>query len=450
VVGIAGAVGLIGLLAMCMLATERGAFLYRGGFLLVDLASLAVIAAVAHPAVRFGRAFSIPLLVYLGTRSYSIYLWHWPVFALTRPGVDLSAGPVVVFVLRVVITLILADLSYRLVEAPIRSGAVGRWAQDWRLSRGVDRARRTTRVFLVGSTAAISLLLVGHALVSAKPKTNDIEESLRAGQEALAGQSTIAPLTVPAVTHPPDGGGLVATGSVVATSAVTSATVPGTLPPVVTTTTTAPPPPIPTIALGDSVMLGAAGQLLQALGGSTYVDAVVGRQYKEALPIIQALAAQGRLGRSIVLHLGNNGPVSTATFRSVMDALAKVPLVLVVNVRVTKPWEPTVNTLLAQQVATYPNAKLLDWWTASAMNGDWFYKDKTHLNPNGARAYALLVANALGVGAAPPTTPAPATTPAPTTAVPTTRPPPPATTAAPTTRPAPPPTTAAKPPAPAP
>ena len=75
--------------------------------------------------MRFGRKLGIPLLVYLGVRSYSIYLWHWPVFALTRPGVDIHWGPVPVFILRVAITLVLADLSFRLVEAPIRSGAIG-------------------------------------------------------------------------------------------------------------------------------------------------------------------------------------------------------------------------------------------------------------------------------------------------------------------------------------
>ena len=115
---IAGLAGVVVLAALCVFSTERGAFLYRGGFLLVDVASVAVIAAIAHPSARFNRRLGIPLLVYLGVRSYSIYLWHWPVFALTRPGVDIDAGPVPVFILRVAITLVLADLSFRLIEAP--------------------------------------------------------------------------------------------------------------------------------------------------------------------------------------------------------------------------------------------------------------------------------------------------------------------------------------------
>ena len=170
-------------------------------------------------------------------------------------------------------------------------------------------------------------------------------------------------------------------------------------------------------------MLGAAPKLLEALGADTYVDAIVGRQYKQALDVLQSLASQGRLGQGVVLHLGNNGPMTAATFRSVMDVLVNVPKVVVVNVRVTKPWEPAVNQVLAEQVPSYPNARLLDWWGESAMHGDWFYDDKTHLNPAGATAYALLVTAALGGPPAPP-----ATTPAPVPE--TTAPPVPETTAA--------------------
>ena len=90
----------------------------------------------------------------------------------------------------------------------------------------------------------------------------------------------------------------------------------------------------------------------------------------------------------------------------------------------TRPWEPDVNRVLAEQVPTYPNARLLDWWGESAMHGDWFAKDKTHLNAAGANSYALLVAAALGdVAKQPPPTTTVATTVATTPAQPRQRPP---------------------------
>jgi peptidoglycan/LPS O-acetylase OafA/YrhL len=433
-VAAAGAVGVVALVLLCVLSTERGPFLYRGGFLLVDVATVAVIAAIAHPAVRLGRPLGIPLLVYIGVRSYSIYLWHWPVFALTRPGIDIKAGPVPVFLLRVAITLVLADLSYRLVESPIRSGAIGRWTAGWRASTGAERIRKNRRLFLVGAVSLTSLLLLTYAIVSAKPATNDIEQSLRAGQAAVAAQTTIVARGAT--------GGDAAAASVDPATATTVAAVtgPGTLPPIETTTTVK-LPPIPVIAIGDSVMLGAVSKLMDALGGDTYVDAHVGRQYNQADELVQALRDQGRLGQAVILQLGNNGPMSAATFRKVMDLLVDVPKVVVVNIRVTKPWEPDVNRVLAEEVPTYPNARLLDWWGESAMHGDWFYDDKTHLNPAGAAAYALLVTAAIeGQQVPPPPTqattaaPPPAETTAPATAAPETTvapPPPPAASAAP-------------------
>ena len=438
-VSTAGWAGVVALAALCVFSTERGAFLYRGGFLLVDLASLAVIAAIAHPGARFNRRLGIPLLVYLGVRSYSIYLWHWPVFALTRPGVDIDAGPVPVFILRVAITLVLADLSFRLVEAPIRSGAIGRWTARWRASQGEERSRRSRRAFLVGALGATSLVLLTGAIVRAEPSpssASDIEQSIRAGQEFLESQTTIGGVT--GVDSGSEGSGVPSEGAL---GTVASVPAVGTLPPVETTTTVV-LPPIPVIAIGDSVMLGAAPQLVGALGPETHVDAAVSRQYRAAIDIVRALADQGRLGQGVVLHLGNNGPMSAETFRAVMDQLKDVPRVVVVNVRVTRPWEPDVNRVLAEQVPSYPNAHLLDWWGESAMHGDWFYEDKTHLNPAGANSYALLVTAALGdIAKQPaPTTTVATTVPPATTAAPATAPP---TTAAPTT-------TAAPLPAPAP
>ena len=271
------------------------AFLYRGGFLLVDVATIAVIAAVAHPAVHFGRRLGIPLLVYIGVRSYSIYLWHWPVFALTRPGVDIGLGPGPVFVIRLVLTFVLADLSYRLVETPIRSGAIGRWMTGWRASTGC-RAGPQEPPPVLGRRARRDLRAAADRS-GGRPRSRRRTRSRRAcgrGQAAVATQSTVA--TQGAATS-------ASVGSVPATVAADPATASplapgvatpglGTLPPIETTTTVV-LPPIPVIAIGDSVMLGAAPKLLEALGGDTYVDAVVGRQYKAAADIIDRAEGPG-------------------------------------------------------------------------------------------------------------------------------------------------------------
>ncbi len=419
-VGLLGLVGMAGLAALCLFCTDRGAFLYRGGFLVVDLATVAVIAAIAHPRAAFGRMLGIPVLVYLGTRAYSIYLWHWPVFALTRPGDDIAAGPVPVFVLRIAITMVLAEASYRFVESPVRGGAIGRWARGWGRSRGAEKAKRTGHVLLVGAVGGVVLYLLTSSIVSARPSASAIEQSIKAGEAAVANQTTVPPV-IGRGTLPSTAPSVPGTVTPARPGSKPSVTVPqaGTLPPI---QTTLPPPPIRTVAIGDSVMLGAAPRLLAVFGPDVRVDAVVGRQFNAALPIIQQLVAAKRLGPYVILHLGNNGPVTASTVDSVLNVLKGVPHLLVINVRVTKGWQATVNAVLSQEVKKYPNAHLFDWYTASGCCGDWFYHDKTHLNAEGAEQYANLVKKALGYVPATPVPPASTATtvPATTTTVPTT------------------------------
>lgn len=63
------------------------------------------------------------LLVWLGDRSYSVYLWHWPVLVLGK-SLGVSASPVGV-VLLIGIVLILAAGSYRAIELPFWKGRIG-------------------------------------------------------------------------------------------------------------------------------------------------------------------------------------------------------------------------------------------------------------------------------------------------------------------------------------
>src|SRR5690242_11008480 len=130
--------------------------LWQGGDLAASFCFVVLIAAVAHPGTGLGEALGVQPLRWLGERSYGIYLWHWPVIELMRPGVDISwTGPGVV-VAQAAIVLTAAELSYRYVEQPIRTGSLQR--------RLAERPRRL-RLELVGAAmmglvAAFSVLFV--------------------------------------------------------------------------------------------------------------------------------------------------------------------------------------------------------------------------------------------------------------------------------------------------
>ena len=290
---------LVGLLALaaivwCFVNTsDTSAALYRGGFAALAVVSALAVAAASHPGTAFGRVLGVGALTWIGVRSYALYLWHWPIYVATRPEVDVPFDGVPLLALRLGLTVLLADVSYRLVERPIRRLGWGRWVRR-AIRIGPPGRRRPLGLVVLGVTVASLVALV--AVVRAgQPPTSDIELSLQAGQQAIAGAqgTTAAPTTstaratavrtsaraaVPDVLDRTSAGESVRATSrsassttVVPRAATTTApatTVPATTAAPTTPPTTAPPttpaprPVGPIVALGDSVMLGAAPQLL--------------------------------------------------------------------------------------------------------------------------------------------------------------------------------------------
>ncbi|MDQ3470003.1 MAG: acyltransferase, partial [Actinomycetota bacterium] len=150
---VAGGVALIVLMTCFARIEEFDPFLYQGGFAVVSIATLVVIMAAVHPCTAIGRLLALPALTWIGVRSYSLYLWHWPIFVFTRPGLDQPLGLYPTLAVRLVLTVIAAELSYRYVEVPIRSGAIGRWRA--RLAAAGDRRRQVSPIAFAGAAAVL-------------------------------------------------------------------------------------------------------------------------------------------------------------------------------------------------------------------------------------------------------------------------------------------------------
>jgi hypothetical protein len=159
-------------------------------------------------------------------------------------------------------------------------------------------------------------------------------------------------------------------------------------------TTTLVPPTV--LAVGDSVMLGAADALAETLGPDrTYVDATESRQFDAGVDVIEGYRDRGELKDEVVAHFGTNGNINPDDFNRMMDMLKDVKKVLLVNAKVPRPWEGQVNDTLADGAKRYKNAVLVDWHAAGSEHPDWFYDDQLHLRPDGARGYALLIQSKL-------------------------------------------------------
>ncbi|HEY2299748.1 MAG TPA: acyltransferase family protein [Jatrophihabitans sp.] len=152
-------VGLAGLAWACVEITYYSAGLYRGGYLLVGLGSAALIYAAGRAGTLTARALSWEPLVWIGQRSYAIYLWHWPILMLSRPGVDVKWPTWTVITLQVAATLIASDLSYRYIERPIRSRGFMAFLRGHRRHSTSERRPVTIGTSLVGVLAIVAATL---------------------------------------------------------------------------------------------------------------------------------------------------------------------------------------------------------------------------------------------------------------------------------------------------
>ena len=347
-------------------------FLFRGGFFLTDLASLAVIAAAVHPSSKIlARSLSNPVLVWLGRRSYGFYLFHWPVFQFYRRFAGKGLTPYE-FVVLVLFALALTELSYRYIETPVRQGAVSRWWAEFRQPAfGAQLVRRQRRIVL---SAVASLLPVFGvvSLATAGVQLDEIAQNLSDNEgntvDVLGGGQS-------------DDAGVAATVSTIAGQ-------------IATATTTLDGQPIDVLAIGDSVMLGAANVLTDR--GVT-VDAVKSRPYRQALEIANYMKSVNRLGSVVIIHLGTNNTVDELTLDEIMVPLKDVPLVLFVTVHVpSEVRQNTNNRRINELTSRYENVKVLDWYSIALAHPEYLYSDKIHIRPEGQKVYADLMMQAIG------------------------------------------------------
>jgi peptidoglycan/LPS O-acetylase OafA/YrhL len=383
----AGLAALLGLIAFCLRLGEYQPFLYRGGLATVGVATTVVIMACVHPHTHLGKhLLGRRPLRWIGVRSYGIYLWHWPVFMVTRPQLDVSLEGLPLLALRLAVTLVLADLSYRYVETPIRKGALERAWRALREARGLRR----WELSILWAGAAVPVVafcaVLGVAVARAQPpeppsSLSSVKAIHSGGALDTSGAGATAETT-------PSHAGIVqkarAPGEAAAAKDKTALA-----------GATAGAPVGSVSAIGDSVMLGAADRLYRDIDNLTVMDAQVGLQASAAIDILQARRASGQLGDVVIVHIGNNGTFTAGQFDEMMRVLAGVRRVMFVNVNVPRAWERPNNEVLARGARRHPNAVLVDWYSASVYHPEFFVSDGVHLRTKGQRVYADLISRRL-------------------------------------------------------
>ena len=416
---VVGLAALAGLVAFCLRLGEFQPLLYKGGFAAVGLTTAALVAVVAHPQARVGTLLlGWRPLRWVGERSYGIYLWHWPVFMVTRPGLDVPLDGAQLLVLRLAVTILLAHLSYRYVEQPIRHGALGR---AWRTIRRADRPlhRDLGLRWAAFVTPVVALcVVVGVAVARAEapepPAYLAAQEIHTATEPAPAGEDSPqnAPppetknrqdaATEPAPKRDPAEGekrpGTVGSDAPEKQDPEKNEQVASAGEKAEKDGATAPATTGPVSVIGDSVMLGSVGPLQKEVEEISVLDAEVGMQVSYAIDVLRSRRAAGQLEETVVVHLGNNGAFTRGQFEEMMRVLADVDRVVFVNVRVARAWEAPNNEVISAGVGRHPNAELIDWYSASAGRPELFVSDGVHLQPPGQRLYAAMIRERVEAG----------------------------------------------------
>jgi peptidoglycan/LPS O-acetylase OafA/YrhL len=394
-----GLASLVGLVAVFRYADQMSWGLYRGGFLWVALFAAGLIAAAAVNGTAFARALATPPLLWVGRRSYGIYLWHWPIFVVLRPGVDLDASGWPVQLARVALTLLAAELSYRYVEMPVRDGAVGRLWADW--SRRTALARPSRIGLVIAATAGVLLVLDAGLTMVREPTFQDAlggQTSVGAGRLTAAAAPAAAPKTAtrpPPAPIPKDG-----TRPTPARPKATPTPSPSQAKNRARATATARPASTgrvssasPTTAVGDSVMLAAANALDAEFPRIT-VDADVSRMPKRIFDRIRERKRVGRLGDVVVIGAGTNGRIRSADLTALLTLLKDRRRVVLVTCHGDRSWISQSNTVIRRAAKRFGsgNVRLADWDAYAAGHRRSLYRDGIHPRPGaGAKAYAGLV-----------------------------------------------------------
>jgi hypothetical protein len=304
-------------------------------------------------------------MVWIGQRSYGIYLWHWVIFQVTRPNVDLAGASWAINCARILIVLALADISLRWVEIPIRRGQLSNWIRGIKY-RSVTKRRRQ-KTFIALCVLALALGTTGASWAALNEAKN---------AERVISSVSDSSTTPPARTTPIS----------------TSTPIPAESTPGASATPT--PQEVPGLwVTGDSVILGIRDKLASHFP-IALINARVGRQIGELIQVV----TNDRVNlphATVIFDLGNNNHLVESDVRTLFELLKDQPRMIVVDTAVPRSWRDDNNRIIRKVIADYPEAQLVDWATISQNHPEYFAPDGVHLDDAGSTVYVDAILEAL-------------------------------------------------------
>ncbi|MBQ9021691.1 MAG: acyltransferase, partial [Eggerthellaceae bacterium] len=362
---IAGLVAFIGILLMCIFISGFSDFMYYGGLVLCSVLSAVVIASLVHPRTIMSKVFAWDGFVWLGKRSYGMYLWHFPIICLLQPR-NATMIPWWIYLIEMALIIGISALSYRFIEKPIRTQGLSAF-------RALPAA-----VGAYAKAGGRKAGKAGKALAGAKPS---FAGWVKSHVPATAFAAAVLALSLGGIVFVPP----VAEGGVAADEQkVMSATL---IKPLVDGV-------YDVVFIGDSVSLG-ANQELNDRFPHGMIDTEGCRQYFQGIEVLQGYLDKGVVGDTVVMSMSTNGYAEEEELEEVMELCGPDRSVWFVNIRVPDERCEPNNAAIQACVDAHENAHLIDWYAASAGHDEWLIEDGIHLTWDGREAFANLVVDTM-------------------------------------------------------
>ncbi|MGO1166762.1 MAG: acyltransferase family protein [Janibacter sp.] len=349
---ISGAI--VAIAALLVLAGEESAWTFRLGIPLISVATAVLVLASVERPGRLRSTLDLTPLTWIGRRSYGIYLWHWPVILIVGQDIPTNAGTAAFVWTRlwaVIVTLALADLSFRFIETPVRRNGFRGTA---RLVASTLRMRSARNRKIVAGTA-LALTAVLTLVIVTAPDTTSTQRTIEDNQaRAEAPRETAAATT---------------------SSGTKSFTM---------------PKGDEIDIFGDSMVVGAVPALEYYFPG-VQIDAQSNRQWSAGLDAVES--AGPSLRRAVVLAFGTNAGTNPETVEKILTEIGDDRMVVIVNLhadRLSRIDED--NAALKEIAAEHDNVALADW--DSAVAAEDLQSDGIHPSLGGAHTYAATIREA--------------------------------------------------------
>ncbi|MGE7090921.1 acyltransferase family protein [Lysinibacillus sp. NPDC048646] len=381
----------LGTFILCVIfVDEYQGFLYRGGMFLVCINAAILIACVCHPVSFLGKLLSWKPLCWIGSRSYGIYLWHYPIMVLGTPVHEIG-DPVYWRVgLQMVVILSIAELSYRFIETPIRKRGFRSYYRQYLVIdltkwTSVSFGRKITTVllplvllvFFTGITGVVGEekkdsmeSYPTHVKIDGEPQTssskdlaNNLESTTLEEKSPDDGERSGNSVVQNNETPQKDNNNPSVKPSSEAYKGI--------------------------LAIGDSVMIDIASSLHKIYPTIT-IDAKIGRQVSQAVKLVPSYSNFNNQDNAVIIQLGTNGYFTNDQINTLLGAFSNAHLYLI-NARVPRSWESKVNNALSKIAQEHDNITLIDWHSVAIDHPEYFAADGVHLVPKGIETLTDLI-----------------------------------------------------------